>query len=76
MSWEIVPGQKKRNQRRPRPQPAPYVEPAKTLPIVKFQRTPCPNCKSKNNRVYGANKPFRYHICHDCGAKFQSIEED
>lgn len=44
------------------------------MPVVVYQPTYCPRCKSKNTRINRTTTDFRYHRCRACGKTFKSTE--
>ena len=46
-----------------------------TAKVVIWRPVKCPECGSGRVKVYSTQPPLRYHKCHDCGARFKSVEE-
>lgn len=60
------------NRARKRKQPPPVLT---TDKVVRYHIVHCPECNSDQCRVYSTKRPLRYHICHECGALFKSVEQ-
>ena len=41
---------------------------------IEYPQIHCPQCDSKNTTIARTARPFRYHRCRSCGARFKSCE--